>query len=107
MKADKLTYKTQEAIRDAQRIASQYGNQQIDVEHLMLALIEDSEGLVPRILKECGADLNKIKADLKKAIEKIPKVMVPSHLNRFILLQDLISFLRKLNRKLSILKMNT
>jgi len=74
MRADKLTYKTQEAIREAQRIASQYGNQQIDVEHLMLALIEDSEGLVPRILKECGADLNKIKADLKKAIEKIPKV---------------------------------
>jgi len=74
MRADKLTYKTQEAIREAQRIASQYGNQQIDVEHLIYALVENTEGLVAKILKECGADLNKIKADLKKAIEKIPKV---------------------------------
>jgi len=74
MRFEKLTYKTQEAIREAQKIASQYGNQQIDVEHLMLALIEDSEGLVTRILKECGADINAIKADLKKAIDRIPKV---------------------------------
>ncbi|GAB5047421.1 ATP-dependent chaperone ClpB [Thermodesulfovibrio sp. TK110] len=74
MRFDRLTYKTQEAIREAQRVASQYGNQQIDVEHLVYALIEDSEGLVPRILKECGADLNTIKADLKKAIDRIPKV---------------------------------
>ncbi|MGB9891172.1 ATP-dependent chaperone ClpB [Thermodesulfovibrio yellowstonii] len=74
MRFDKLTYKTQEAIREAQKIASQYGNQQIDVEHLIYALVEDSEGLVTRILKECGADLNSIKTDLKKAIDKIPKV---------------------------------
>ncbi|MDW7997956.1 MAG: Clp protease N-terminal domain-containing protein, partial [Thermodesulfovibrio sp.] len=74
MRFDKLTYKTQEAIREAQKIASQYGNQQIDVEHLIFALVEDSEGLVVRILKECGADLNSIKTDLKKAIDRIPKV---------------------------------
>lgn len=74
MRFDRLTYKTQEAIREAQRIASQHGNQQIDVEHLFYALVEDTEGLVYRILKECGADLNTIKTDLKKAIDKIPKV---------------------------------
>ncbi|MGB9710508.1 MAG: ATP-dependent chaperone ClpB [Thermodesulfovibrio sp.] len=74
MRFDRLTYKTQEAITQAQRIASQHGNQQIDVEHLIYALIEDTEGLVPRILKECGADLNTLKADLKKAIDRIPKV---------------------------------
>ncbi|MEJ5226960.1 ATP-dependent chaperone ClpB [Thermodesulfovibrio sp.] len=74
MRADKLTYKTQEAIREAQRIANQHGNQQIDVEHLIYALLEDSEGLVVRILRECGADLNSIKTEIKRAIEKIPKV---------------------------------
>ncbi|MGC8795887.1 ATP-dependent chaperone ClpB [Thermodesulfovibrio sp.] len=74
MRFDRLTYKTQEAITQAQKIASQHGNQQIDVEHLIYALIEDTEGLVPRILKECGADLNTLKADLKKAIDRIPKV---------------------------------
>ncbi|MCX7724653.1 MAG: ATP-dependent chaperone ClpB [Thermodesulfovibrio sp.] len=74
MRFDKLTYKTQEAIRQAQKIASQHGNQQIDVEHLFYALVDDTEGLVARILKECGADLNSIKADLKKAIDRIPKV---------------------------------
>ncbi|MEN2994459.1 MAG: ATP-dependent chaperone ClpB [Thermodesulfovibrio sp.] len=74
MRFDKLTYKTQEAIRQAQKIASQYGNQQIDVEHLFYALVDDTEGLVARILKDCGADLNLIKADLKKAIDRIPKV---------------------------------
>lgn len=74
MRFDRLTYKTQEAIKDAQRISSHYGNQQIDVEHLIYAVFEDSEGLGVRILKECGADLNAIKTDLKKAIDKIPKV---------------------------------
>lgn len=74
MRFDKLTYKTQEAIREAQRIASQYGNQQMDVEHLIYAFLNDTDGLVNRILKECGADLNSIKAETKKAIDKIPKV---------------------------------
>ncbi len=74
MRFDKFTYKTQEAIRQAQRIASQHGNQQLDVEHLVYALVEDTEGLVTRILKECGSDLNSIKSEIKKAIEKFPKV---------------------------------
>ncbi len=74
MRFDKFTYKTQEAIKKAQTIASQYGNQQIDVEHLFYGLVDDAEGLVNRILKECGADIHSLKIELKKAIEKIPKV---------------------------------
>ena len=74
MRLDKLTYKTQEAIRKAQSIASQYSNQQVDVEHLIYALVDDPEGLVTRILKDCGADLNSIKNEIKKAIDKFPKI---------------------------------
>jgi len=104
MRFDKLTYKTQEAIRDAQKIASQYGNQQIDVEHLMYALLEDSEGLVTRILKECGADLHAIKEDLKKAIDKFPKIHGTQPLEQIYITQRLNQLFEKAEQEAQHLK---
>ncbi len=50
MRLDKFTIKSQEAIQEAQRLAAQFGQQQIDVEHLLLALLQQEEGVVPPIL---------------------------------------------------------
>ena len=50
MNAEKLTQKSAEAIRSAQEIALEYGNPQIEQVHLLWALLQDSEGLLPQLL---------------------------------------------------------
>lgn len=74
MRLDRLTVKSQEALQEAQRIAERKGNQQLDVEHLMDALLEDEDGLVYQILNRIGVDIKALKKDLEKEIEKFPKV---------------------------------
>ncbi len=74
MRLDKLTVKSQEALQEAQRIAERKGNQQLDVEHLLSALLVDEEGTVFQILSRLGADINAVRAEIEKEIEKFPKV---------------------------------
>jgi ATP-dependent Clp protease ATP-binding subunit ClpB len=72
---DKFTMKSQEAIQEAQRLAGRKGNQQLDAEHLLLALLEDEEGVASQILKRLGINTNSLKTDVEEAIEKFPKVV--------------------------------
>ena len=51
MDFNKLTRKSQEALSEAQGIAIGNSNQEVDVEHLLLALLRDGEGLIPRMLR--------------------------------------------------------
>lgn len=74
MRLDRLTVKSQEAIHEAQRLAENKGNQQVDVEHLLYALLEDEEGIPFQMLKRIGVDTNSLKADINKEIDKFPKV---------------------------------
>ncbi len=53
MDLNRLTQKSQEAIHDAQTKALRHGHTEIDVEHLLLALVEQADGLVPRLLVVC------------------------------------------------------
>ena len=55
MQLDRFTVKAQEALQQAQAIAQRYSHQQIDGEHLMLALLEQSEGLLHPLLQKLGA----------------------------------------------------
>ena len=48
MQMDKLTYKAQEAVAEAQKTAERYNHQQIDTGHLLLSLIKQKEGIVPK-----------------------------------------------------------
>ena len=50
MQPDKFTLKAQEAMQNAQAIATEYDHQYIDCEHLLLALLREEDGLAPRIL---------------------------------------------------------
>ncbi|SDK47461.1 Clp protease N-terminal domain-containing protein [Nonomuraea jiangxiensis] len=51
-----MTQKTQEALHDAQTKALRHGHTEVDGEHLLLALLELPEGLIPRLLEQTGAD---------------------------------------------------
>jgi ATP-dependent Clp protease ATP-binding subunit ClpB len=74
MNMNKLTVKSQEALQNAQEIASSYGNQVIEPVHLLAALVQDAEGLAVPILQKCGANVNYIKIKLNELIGKLPKV---------------------------------
>ncbi len=74
MDINRFTEKLQEAIRSAQSKATRYGNQQIDVEHLLAVLLEQQDGLAPSILAKAGVQPEGIARRLEAEIEKLPKV---------------------------------
>ncbi len=74
MNLQKLTLKSQEAFQRAQEIASGYNNQAIEPMHLLAALTQDAQGIVPGILQTIGANLNYIKIKINEELEKLPKV---------------------------------
>ncbi|MEJ2626997.1 MAG: ATP-dependent chaperone ClpB [bacterium] len=69
-----FTIKSQEAIQRAQRLATENGNQQLEAEHLLLALLLDQEGIFSSILKKYGISENEIKLNVEKEIDRFPKV---------------------------------
>ncbi|MCJ7789396.1 MAG: AAA family ATPase, partial [Candidatus Atribacteria bacterium] len=74
IKFDKFTIKAQESIGEAQQIANSYNHQEIKEEHLLLALINQKEGVVPSILQKLEVNLEEIKAKLEGILESIPRV---------------------------------
>ncbi|MFP4391357.1 MAG: ATP-dependent chaperone ClpB [Desulfohalobiaceae bacterium] len=76
MDLNKFTQKSQEGLSEAQNIAIRNSHQQVDVEHLALALVEQ-EGLVPRILERAGIEVQAYKKALEEEIRKFPRVSGP------------------------------
>ncbi len=74
IKFDKFTIKAQEAIGEAQQIASTYNHQEIKGEHLLLALINQKDGVVPSILQKLEVNSEELKLKLERQLEKIPQV---------------------------------
>ena len=74
MQLDKLTLKSQEALQEAKAIAERNSHQQIDVEHLLLALLGQKEGIVIPILQKLGANPSLIASQLEEELKRIPKV---------------------------------
>jgi ATP-dependent Clp protease ATP-binding subunit ClpB len=77
MRFDKFTLKVQEGLQEAQTLAGNYGHQGIEVEHLLLALLAQPEGIVGNILKKLGAEPARIEQELKKAVERLPRISGP------------------------------
>jgi ATP-dependent Clp protease ATP-binding subunit ClpB len=84
MNFQKFTIKSQEAIQNAQEIAANYGNQAIEPEHLLAALVQDSEGVVVPILKKLGVNVDHIRIKVNEALEKLSKVTGAGIGNQFI-----------------------
>jgi ATP-dependent Clp protease ATP-binding subunit ClpB len=74
MRLDKLTVKAQEAVQAAQSLAEQHDHQAIEPEHLLLALLQQQEGVVSPLLAKLGARPDTVSAQVQAEITKLPKV---------------------------------
>ena len=74
MDINRLTQKSQEALAAAQSRAQRMGHTEVDVEHLLLALIEQSDGLVPRLFERAGVDIDALRGDIERALDSRPRV---------------------------------
>jgi ATP-dependent Clp protease ATP-binding subunit ClpB len=74
---NKLTQKSQEALTAAQSGALRYGHQEVDGEHLLLALLEQPEGLAPRLLERMQVPVSTLAAELDRLLQSRPRVSGP------------------------------
>ncbi len=74
MRFDKFTIKSQELIQNAQSLASQSGNQQIEPEHLLSAMLDEKEGIARAMFHKLGVSPDDIANELTQAIDKLPKI---------------------------------
>ena len=77
MDPNRLTQKCQEAMHEAQGEAVRLGHQEVDVEHLLLALVAQPEGLVPRLLNKMDVPVEPFRAELERELQKRPQVGGP------------------------------
>jgi ATP-dependent Clp protease ATP-binding subunit ClpB len=71
---EKLTVKSQQAMQQAQERATELGNPEVQPVHLLLALIEDREGVIPSVLGKIGVPTERLEHDLHSIEEKLPRV---------------------------------
>ena len=74
MNAQKYTQKSLEAIQNAQSLATEYGNQQIEQPHILLALLQAENGLIPQLLGNMGLTVPSLHAAVQAEVEKLPRV---------------------------------
>ncbi len=77
MDFNNFTIKSQEAMQSAQSKAIRFGHQEVDSEHLFLALLEDTDGLIPRLLKRMEVPVDSLRTRLEKELGKKPGVSGP------------------------------
>jgi len=74
MRFEKFTLKAQEVIQASQQLAEKFGHQQIEPEHLVRAILDQTEGVIPPLLGKIGADRSRLTQSFESAMEKIPRV---------------------------------
>jgi ATP-dependent Clp protease ATP-binding subunit ClpB len=74
MRLDKFTLKSQELVQNAQSLASRSNHQQIEPEHLLLAMLEDRDSVAVSIIRKLGAAPQDVLRDMRGALEKLPRV---------------------------------
>ncbi len=77
MDMNRLTQKSQEALHDAQTKALRFGHTEVDGEHLLAALLDQADGLVPRLIVAVGSDPEAVRADIESDLSLRPKVSGP------------------------------
>ena len=74
MRFDKFTVKSQELIQNSQALASQHNNQQIEPEHLLVAMLQEQEGIAGGMLRKLGVSTAEVAQAAAAAVDKLPKV---------------------------------
>jgi len=80
---NKLTVKSQEALQTAIEIAANYGNNQVEPEHLLAALVQDPEGVATSVLRKVGVNIDQLRIRTNAALEQLPKVGGVGAANQF------------------------
>jgi len=78
VRLDKFTVKAQESLEGAQKAAQERNQQSIEPEHLLLSLLSQDEGTVPSLLRKIGADPERLRQDIDRAVSALPRVGVPA-----------------------------
>ena len=78
MDLNRLTQKSQQALSDAQDLATRSGHTEVDGEHLLLALVDQPDGLAPRLLTGMGVDLDRLRGDLEVELQNKPRTTRPA-----------------------------
>ena len=74
MNIEQMTQKTREALQAAQRIAVEYSNNAVEQEHLLAALAQQQDGLIPQLLQTLGIDANAFSQAALQKVEALPRV---------------------------------
>ncbi len=74
MNITKFTQKSMEAVNDSQKLVYDYGNQEIQEEHLLLALLQQDDGLIPKLLEKMGIDTKQFTNSTIEKIKQLPQV---------------------------------
>ena len=90
MDLGKLTNKSQEALREAQEIAFTKSQQQVDVFHLLYALLTQSDSIVPLVIKKMEIDLDNLAVSVMKEIDALPKITGNASINQIFITPELL-----------------
>ena len=74
MNIQKFTQKSIEAINDVEKITYEYGNQQMQPEHLLMALLDQDDGLIPKLIEKMEINLEHFSENVESRIQSLPKV---------------------------------
>lgn len=99
MDINRLTTKSQEALRKSQEMAISMGQQQVDVFHLVFSLVSQEGSVVPTALKKIGVDIEKIKNEAAKEAGKAPKANAPV-LGQIFITPSLVQILEQAEREM-------
>ena len=91
MNTEKYTTKVREALETAQNVARRHAQQQIDVEHVLFALLKDSQGLVPNLFSKMGAGTSPLTARVEQAIEAKPRLSGSVEMDKIYISSELAS----------------
>ncbi len=75
MQFDKFTLKSQEALALAEKLAGRFKHQEVDVEHLFLALLDEAEGIVKPVLEKLGANTEKIRRQVEDELKRRGEIL--------------------------------
>ncbi|MBR3905816.1 MAG: AAA family ATPase, partial [Clostridia bacterium] len=78
MNGNQYTQKSMEAIQAAQRTAQEWGHQQLEAAHLLHALVNQKEGLIPQLLQKCGVPVMQLASGTEGMLQKLPRVRLQS-----------------------------
>ena len=78
MDLNRFTEKARDVVAASQKIASRLNNQQIDLEHLLSAMLEQDRGLAPIVLAKAGVPVDPLRVKVQMELERLPKVTGPS-----------------------------